>query len=369
MSAIYFPKPQPLSPKTATKVIDGVRKQLIKGQWVNVFGVPITDSVYYYWFEYLKLSEEYKKACANNGKGMTKLYKDFGNVFDEKYEGIEGFWDWWRENERGAKLFGIKAHGNSWISLDEAMSLQNDIKENNIKLFAVPTNTTKTAIKKQFNKLLAKTDFKKAEQQGKPKYPIADSKVDVNSLRKCLRVWKRNKVEGVDIFQIGCELMFLDEAKIKELQEDGRSKKKEYDLDWFWRDAEKSNGRYWKIYDKVMKRLNNKQAKEIEYWKDIEEDEAKFQKERKNRTREQVMDNWGEHTESRGLAKAKGRKPIDYLSEEMIEEAMLKEGYTISDKQRTKSKQALRTNTYRLLRKAEANINAIVEEGVFGVKH
>ena len=70
MSAIYFPKPQPLSPKTATKVIDGVRKQLIKGQWVNVFGVPITDSVYYYWFEYLKLSEEYKKACANNGKGI-----------------------------------------------------------------------------------------------------------------------------------------------------------------------------------------------------------------------------------------------------------------------------------------------------------
>ena len=369
MSAIYFPKPQPLSPKTATKVIDGVRKQLIKGQWVNVFGVPITDSVYYYWFEYLKLSEDYKKACANNGKGMTKLYKDFGNVFDEKYEGIEGFWKWWTENERGVKLFGIKAHGNNWIGLDEAMSLQNDIEENNIKLFAVPTNTTKTAIKKQFNKLLARTDFKKAEQQGKPKYSIADSKVDVNSLRKCLRVWKRNKVEGVDIFQIGCELMFLDEAKIKELQEDGRSKKREYDLDWYWRDAEKGGGRYWKIYDKVMKQLKKKQAKEIEYWNAINKDEAKFQKERKNRTREQVMDNWGEHTESRGLAKAKGRMPIDYLSEDKIQEAMLKEGYIISNDERTKSKQALRTNTYRLLRKAEANIKAIVETGMFGVKH
>jgi hypothetical protein len=81
------------------------------------------------------------------------------------------------------------------------------------------------------------------------------------------------------------------------------------------------------------------------------------------------MDNWGEHTESRGIAKAKGRKPINYLSDEKIQEAMLKEGYIITDEQRTKSKQALRTNTYRLLRKAEANINAIVEEGVFGVKH
>jgi len=34
-----------------------------------------------------------------------------------------------------------------------------------------------------------------------------------------------------------------------------------------------------------------------------------------------------------------------------------------------KSKQALRTNTHRLLRKAEANINAIVEKGMSGVKH
>jgi hypothetical protein len=50
---------------------------------------------YYLWFEYLKRSEKYKTACANNGKGMKKLYKDFGNVFE--YEGVEGFWRWWRE--------------------------------------------------------------------------------------------------------------------------------------------------------------------------------------------------------------------------------------------------------------------------------
>ena len=177
-----------------------------------------------------------------------------------------------------------------------------------------------------------------------------------------MRVWKRNKVEGVDIFQIGCELMFLDEAKIKELQEDGRSKKREYDLDWYWRDAEKGGGRYWKIYDKVMKQLKKKQAKEIEYWNAINKDEAKFQKERKNRTREQVMDNWGEHTESRGLAKAKGRKPIDYLSDEKIQEAMLKEGYTISDEERKKAKNYYKMATYRLFDKAKANIKT-VEEG------
>ena len=128
--------------------------------------------------------------------------------------------------------------------------------------------------------------------------------------------------------------------------------------------------RYWKIYDKAVKQLKKKQAKEREYWKAINKDEAKYQYEIKNRSREQTMNSLGDFTSfSRGLAKAKGREPIDYLSEEKIQDAMLKEGYQLSDEQRSKSKQALRTNTYRLLRKAEANIKAIVENNKFGVKH
>ena len=39
---------------------------------------------------------------------MKKLYKDFGNVFE--YEGVEGFWRWWRE--RGQLLFSAKPLSN-----------------------------------------------------------------------------------------------------------------------------------------------------------------------------------------------------------------------------------------------------------------
>ncbi len=61
------------------------------------------DSLYYLWFEYLKRSNKYKIACASKGKGMRKIFDDFGDIF--QYQGLDGFWQWW--NERGQYLFGI----------------------------------------------------------------------------------------------------------------------------------------------------------------------------------------------------------------------------------------------------------------------
>ena len=94
--ASYFPHPQPLSPNTTAepKQIGG-RLVWVDKKKGRLKGVGTTQSIYYLWFEYLKRSEKYKTACANNGKGMKKLYKDFGNVLE--YEGVEGFWRWWRE--------------------------------------------------------------------------------------------------------------------------------------------------------------------------------------------------------------------------------------------------------------------------------
>jgi len=45
----------------------------------------------------LRRSDDYKKACAKNGKGMAKLYKDFGDVYSEKHYGYLDFWVWWTE--------------------------------------------------------------------------------------------------------------------------------------------------------------------------------------------------------------------------------------------------------------------------------
>jgi len=359
MSAIYFPKPQPISPNTRTKEIDGVRKQLIKGKWLNVFGVPIANSVYYYWFEYLKRSEKYKTACANNGKGMAKLYKDFGNIFE--FEGEEGFWKWWTENDRGVRLFGVKAHGNNWLSLDEAMSLQSDIDENNIKLFAVPTNITKTAVKKRFNKLLAQTEFKTSIQQNKPKYEVANSKVDMPSLRKCLKVYDDNKIHGIDIFRIGCRLAFV-EDEIEQLSLDGRSKKRQYKRIVL---EEKHADEYWVLHNKVTEQMRKKDKEEKAYWKKVDEEQKKLENPKK-RSREDLLSNKGEFDNTKGYSRIGNRQVFNYG--EKFAEAMLKQGGRVSDKQRTMSKSAMRTNTYRLLRKAEANIQA-VEKGMFAIKH
>ncbi len=56
------------------------------------------------------------------------------------------------------------------------------------------------------------------------------------------------------------------------------------------------------------------------------------------------------------------------MSDEHIREAMLKEGYVETFEQRTRRKQSIRTNTHKLLNKAQAKIQA-VEKGIFRVGH
>ena len=49
-------------------------------------------SLYYFWYEYLRRHDGYRKTCLSNGKGKyAKLYNDFGDVHQLS------FIDWWRE--------------------------------------------------------------------------------------------------------------------------------------------------------------------------------------------------------------------------------------------------------------------------------
>ena len=77
---------------------------------------------------------------------MTKLYKDFGDVF--AYEGVEGFWKWW--NYRGQYIFGIEGKQEivEFDSADEVVGYEY------YKLIAIPKNITATTIKKRLNKMV-----------------------------------------------------------------------------------------------------------------------------------------------------------------------------------------------------------------------
>jgi hypothetical protein len=233
-----------------------------------------------------------------------------------------------------------------------------------VKLFAVETTLNKTEIRRRFNLLLKTLEVSPVER--KPKYPIANAKVDVPSLRKCWRVY-RDFEAGFNVYEIGCRLMYMDEAEIAALQEDGRSKEREYDVDKLWEDSEREASKYWKVRQAVEKRQREKQKKEDAYWRDLERRQREFEENLKNRTREELLSNKGEFV-TEPLADTT-RKFKNYMDEQLIEQEILKAGgYRKLNAERTKTKQSLRTNTLRLKKKAEENIRA-VERGEFALGH
>jgi hypothetical protein len=312
---LRFQKPQPLSPKSKTWVEGNTRyrkNKTAKGGKTSVKGVPTTDSIYYLWFEYLKRSEKYKTACANNGKGMAKLYKDFGNVFE--YVGVEGFWSWWKE--RGQYLFGIEATQEivEFDSADEVVGYED------YKLIAIPKNITATTIKKRLNKLVddMKSELKPTAEQT-AKYSIAQTKVDVESLKSCLMAYDL-KQKGTDVLEIGLQVKWISGAEAKDLIEDGRRKGKEVDLEKLAELSENNSKEYGRLLAKAQAVVSK-------------------------RLKGNLIDSDDED------------KLID------MEMRVYKTDYV-----RTSRKKSIRTNTHKLINKAVANIQA-VEKGVFGVGH
>jgi hypothetical protein len=312
---LRFQKPQPLSPLSKTWVEGNTRYQKNKnarGGKTSVKGVPTTDSIYYLWFEYLKRSEKYKTACANNGKGMAKLYKDFGNIFE--HEGVEGFWSWW--NERGQYLFGIEAT-QEIVEFDSADGV---VGYEDYKLIAIPKNITATTIKKRLNKLVddMKGELKPTAEQT-AKYSIAQTKVDVESLKACLMAYDL-KQKGTDVLEIGLQVKWISGAEAKDLIEDGRRKGKEVDLEKLAELSENNSKEYGRLLAKAQAVVNK-------------------------RLKGNLIDSDDED------------KLID------MEMRIYKVDYV-----RTARKKSIRTNTHKLINKALANIQA-VEKGMFGIGH
>jgi hypothetical protein len=264
------------------------------------------------WFEYLKRNNDYKTACANNGKGMTKLYKDFGNIFE--YEGVEGFWSWW--NERGQYLFGIESK-QEIVEFDNADEV---VGYDDYKLIAIPKNITATTIKKRLNKLVddMKGELKLTAEQT-AKHSIFQTKVDVESLKSCLMAYDL-KQKGTDVLEIGLQVKWISGAEAKDLIEDGRRKGKEVDLEKLAELSENNSKEYGRLLAKAQAVVSK-------------------------RLKGNLIDSDDED------------KLID------MEMRVYKTDYV-----RTSRKKSIRTNTHKLINKAKANIEA-VEKGMFGVGH
>ena len=106
-------------------------------------------SPYYWWWEFLRRNEDYRKCCENGGTGkLASLYADFGDVYELEFR------LWWGRLKRGAYLFGeneITDRIRTFASVEKcAEHLQNP----NILLAAIPINTPKSKLIKSFTILL-----------------------------------------------------------------------------------------------------------------------------------------------------------------------------------------------------------------------
>jgi hypothetical protein len=88
-------------------------------------------SVYYWWWAYLRMNQQYLDCCSNGGKGRLKnLYQKFGDVRGSDFK------EWWQQEvngeQRGAYLFANKRvedtvrvleEGEKAVSSSEALTI------------------------------------------------------------------------------------------------------------------------------------------------------------------------------------------------------------------------------------------------------
>jgi hypothetical protein len=165
---------------------------------------------------------------------------------------------------------------------------------------------------KRLNKLLAQMEVNPTAEQT-AKYSIAQTKVDVESLKSCLIVFDL-KQQGLDILDIGLQVKWISSADAKDLIEDNRSKGKVVD-------------------DKKLIELSEKQH--MKYVKLLTKENAVVSK----RLKGNLIDS---DDEDKLLDKEMRVYKVDYV--------------------RTTRKKSIRTNTHKLINKA-------VEKGTFGVGH
>ena len=214
MTMYRFPKPQPLSPHRKHIDEDGVLYRVHKGRKTKLKGARYYDSIYYWWYQYLRCSERYRAACAKEGKGMQRIYNGFGDIF-EYADTPTGFWQWWNTDvvgadcKRGEYLFGIRstaqAEMQDFVGVDDLCLVQSEVADGKLKLIAIPTHLDKKTIARRFHRLLAKVEVQKKTSETARYHPKA-SKVDAVSLDKALVVWKMKFQQGMQHAAIAAQL-------------------------------------------------------------------------------------------------------------------------------------------------------------------
>ena len=162
-------------------------------------GVWYKDCVYYWWFEFLRLSEGYRRTCyarTNKNKKKLAVYNDFGDVFNTTFQ------KWWKQ--RGNDLFGVERN----MSVFQTNTAIND--ENNITI-TIPLTLPKRTLTKELKKIVnqhhkAKWGRVKASDRLVAKYTPTNDRVSaLKKLHLFLRMKQKYELDSNKFVWIECE--------------------------------------------------------------------------------------------------------------------------------------------------------------------
>ena len=163
-----------------------IYKHPVKTQNKKLKGVYYKESVYYFWFEFLKRNEEYKTYCETKEgtEEIAKLYTDFGDLND--YEFMEWF------AEIGADLFCERQDLErvEEITSSEMLNTESEYVLN----LQIPLNKRTKWLHQQIEKKLkaSRKQFDKRKQnanESTAKYALCTNRASVKELERYLVVY------------------------------------------------------------------------------------------------------------------------------------------------------------------------------------
>ena len=143
-------------------------------------GVYFENSIYFFWFEFLKRNKKFIEICKSKGKISKKIYEDFGDIRNKNFK------EWWNEKYgntiRGIYLF---AYQNPFSDVEE-IDYFNKINALNLRdytLLAIPKNIEKNYALKRVRALINKENKRFAN---KARYEFKSKTFKTKSLKNYL---------------------------------------------------------------------------------------------------------------------------------------------------------------------------------------
>lgn len=170
-------------------------------------------SVYYWWFEYLKRNDDYRKTCLNSGKGKcSKLYEHFGDVHAMNFK------EWWTKDDRGGILFAEPPTPTIRL-IDPEITKQGGFQRENTIVLQVPLDLPINFLVRNFRDVLSKQHKgKRGKRQSASSRALfqAKGKIDVAFLEIALMVWDAKTANPKKpLWEIAQELGIAGVHKIK----------------------------------------------------------------------------------------------------------------------------------------------------------